>query len=280
MSSITLRRLTEELKIRGYSPRTVKSYRDRVRIFLDFADKKIEDLELEDVRRHLVHMKVQQDLAGSTINQSLAAVRFLYVEVLSLAWDSKRLRTHRRPRRLPVALSRQEVADLIQATENLKYRTLFMVLYSAGLRLSEALQLQGQDIDSRRMKIHVREGKGSKDRYTLLSERLLEQLRGYWRACRPKLWLFYGHSKFRALGTRTAQRAFATSRKQAGIHKPATPHSLRHSFATHLLEGGTNLRDIQELLGHSSLSSTMIYLRVSPQSTLSVTSPLDLLPAS
>jgi integrase/recombinase XerD len=270
-----LQRLSEELKIRGYAPSTVTSYTWQVTAFVDHIRKPPRDLDLEDVRRHLVYLKTQRGLSGSTINQALHGIRFFYLYILGREWNKKIFRCHRRRRRLPVILSRKEVGNLFEATEKTKLRAMFMAMYSAGLRLNEVTHLQPQDIDSELMRIHVRDGKGNKDRYTLLSPTLLDTLRSYWKIERPKKWLFFGVNKHVPLGPRTVQRGFARARERAGIRKAATPHSLRHSFATHLLESGTNIRYIQELLGHSCIQSTLIYLKVRAESTTAVASPLD-----
>jgi len=271
----TLQRLGEELKIRGYAPSTVTAYTSQVTAFVGHIGKQPKDFDLEDVRRHLVYLKVQRGLSGSTVNQALNGIRFLYLHILGLDWSKKTFRCHRRRRRLPVILSRKEVGNLIRSTEKIKLRAMFMAMYSAGLRLNEVTHLQPQDIDSELMRIHVRDGKGNKDRYTLLSSALLETLRFYWKVERPKQWLFFGVNKYVPIGARTVQRGFARARERAGIKKAATPHSLRHSFATHLLESGTNIRYIQELLGHSCIQSTLIYLKVRAECTTAVESPLD-----
>jgi site-specific recombinase XerD len=176
---------------------------------------------------------------------------------------------------LPVVLTEAEVGQLLAATRTGRDRVILMTLYSAGLRLREALLLQVEDIDSQAMKIFVRAGKGGKERYVMLSQRLLEELRGYFRQTRPKKWLFYGADRDQPIHPRTVQRIFKTAVEQAGLAKTVTVHTLRHSFATHLLEHGTSLRYIQELLGHESYKTTLIYTHVSPASLGRVVSPLD-----
>ena len=271
----TLQTMNEELEIRGYSPRTVVCYMAQVRAFLRHTGKEIDELEKEDVRRYMAYLKIKKGLAGSTVNQAMSAIRFLFIDILGQDWNAKQFRCHKRRRKLPIVLSRQEVAKLFEVTTDLKHRAAFMAMYSAGLRIEETAHLQPTDIDSQYMRIHVRNGKGQKERLTVLSPKLLETLREYWRTYRPKEWLFFGADKRRPIGSRTLQRGFARSRDIAGIRKPATPHSLRHSFATHLLESGTNIRYIQELLGHRFIQSTLIYLQVTPKSTSEVQSPLD-----
>ncbi len=276
-----LERLDETLNVRGYCPNTVKAYFAQTRAFLRYTGKtdktvkKIDDLGHEAVRRYMVHLKLERNLAPSTINQALSGIHFFYRDVLGKEWDFRMLRAPKRRRKLPVVLSRQEIQRIIDATDDFKHRTIFMTLYSAGLRLSEGTHLTASDIDSRQMRIHIRNGKGQKERYTILSQTLLETLRTYWKVYRPKQWLFFGASKDGPIHKRTVQRRFAKARDRAGVKTAASPHSLRHSFATHLLEAGTNLRFIQELLGHTSIKTTMVYLKVTPESTRKVRSPLD-----
>ena len=270
----TLQRMTEALQIRGYSPDTVTAYFAHARGFLKHTQKDPSAVHFEDVWRYLVHLKNERMLAGSTINQALFGIRFLYLEVLDKSWD-KKLRCHKHRRKLPVVLTREEVRSLFEATDDFKNRAVLMTMYSAGLRVREATNLHCRDIESPKMRIHIRNGKGQKERYTMLSKKLLDSLRQYWKVYRPREVLFFGIDRDRSIHVRTIQRAFNKSRDRAGIRKPASCHSLRHSFATHLLENGTNIRYIQELLGHKSIQSTLVYLKVTPQSVSSVQSPLD-----
>ena len=270
-----LQRMSEELQIRGYSPKTVKRYTEVVKAFLDHSRGEVHTLEQEHVRSYFVYLKRVRNLAGSTINQALAAIRFLYIEILQKPWDNKRLRGHRVPKRLPVALSKDEVRALLNATSNLKHKTILMTAYSAGLRVSEVTHLRIKDIDSKAMRILIRLGKGSKDRFVMLSENVLLALRQYWKIYRPKDWLFPGAVPGKPITDATMQRAFKRSLKAAGIKNEATFHSLRHSFATHLLENGTNIRYIQELLGHTSIHSTLVYLKITSDTAGGVKSPLD-----
>ena len=275
--SKTLKTMGEVLRIRGYRPRTVESYVGAAGRFLSYTPFPVNQLNQRHVHRYLVHLKDDKQAAGSTINQALFAIRFLYVNVLELPWDLERFRCHKKHRRLPVALTQDEVHALLNATENLKHRTILMTTYSAGLRVSEVTHLKVRDIDSETMRIFIRNGKGQKDRYVMLSPRLLKDLRAYWKVYRPKDWLFPGQGGAPLCAT-TVQRVFRRSRTIAGIDKPATPHSLRHSFAVHLLMIGTNLKYIQELLGHASIQSTLIYLKLAPESASAVQSPFEQLP--
>jgi site-specific recombinase XerD len=270
------RRMEEELKLRGHSPRTARAYLWWMINFVKFHDRPPEELGKEEIRKYLLHLIEERELAPSSVNQALSGLRFFYVDVLHRSWGSNDFRFQkRRRRRLPVVLDEEEIAGLLRATEDFKCRTVLMTLYSAGLRLTEGCHLQPADIDSGSMRIRVQHGKGDKERYTVLSPTLLLTLRRYWKQYRPTSWLFYGSSKERPVHPRTVQRAFRAARDAAGIHKSASPHSLRHSFATHLLEGGAGLPYIQTLLGHKILSSTMIYTQVRRDRATRVTSPLD-----
>ena len=273
-----LKRMGEILRIRGYSPGTVKAYVCGARGFLRFSPYPIDQIDQDLAHEYLVHLKDVKGLAGSTINQALFAIRFLFTQVVHKPWEPGRFRCHKHPRRLPVALSLEEIFRILSKIGNLKHRTMIMTAYSAGLRVSELTHLKCRDIDSKAMRILVH-GKGGKDRYVMLSTRLLEDLRRYWYAYRPGVWLFPGQDRSRPVGPKTIQRVFKHARDAAGIDKPATPHSLRHSFAIHLLEAGVNLKHIQELLGHSSIQSTMIYLKLAPECTKAVRSPIDRLPS-
>ncbi len=276
----TLQRLGEVLRIRGYSPATEKSYIANVRSFLTFSPFPVSQVDNETAHRYLVHLKDERGLAGSTINQALCAIRFLFTKVLHRPWEIEHFRCHRTGRRLPVMLARDEVHALLAAIRNLKHRTIIMTIYSAGLRLSEATHLRVSDVDSKAMRLLIRNGKGEKGRYVTLSKILLEDLREYYVRYRPdrRGWLFPGKDARRPISNSAVQRVFARARKAARIEKKASSHSLRHSFAVHLLESGTNLKYIQELLGHSSIHTTMIYLKLAPESAEAVQSPLDLLP--
>ncbi len=236
--------------------------------------KDIKDLSPEDVYSYLVYLKEDQNLAGSTINQKRAALRIFFEEVLERSLPKKVIKYSKRPKRIPEALSQSEIIVLFQATDDLKMRTVFMTMYSAGLRVSEATHLKPVDIDSKDMRIHIRAGKGNKDRQVMLSERLLDSLRDYWRLCRPKEWLFPSSRSPQPINSTTVQKAFRKAAIKANIKKHVTTHSLRHSFAIHLLQAGTSLRYIQELLGHANIQSTMIYLKAVPESA-DVKSPLD-----
>jgi site-specific recombinase XerD len=211
------------------------------------------------------------------MSQAYSGLKFFYETTLKRDWDGFRIPRVKMRKKLPVVLSQQEVQVLFSAVRNLKHRAILMTIYSAGLRLNEAIHLKVSDIDSQRMMIRVEQGKGDKDRYTLLASRTLDILREYWREYRPHDWLFYSRSFERPLSSRTVQVVLERALHQAGIKKPATVHTLRHSFATHLLEAGTDLYHIQHLLGHKSPQTTTIYLHLSRRDLVKVISPIDLL---
>jgi site-specific recombinase XerD len=239
-----------------------------------------EQLGEQEVRAYLLYLLNERKVAWGTYKQALAALRFLYRWVLNNGDVVHDIRAPRPERRLPVVLSFEEVHRFFAAIPSFKHRTLLMFAYAAGLRISEAANVRVADIDSQRMVIRVVQGKGKKDRYTVLSPLLLEMLRHYWWAARPKDYLFPGRGKSGVVRSSSVQQACNEAREKAGLSKQITPHTLRHSFATHLLEAGTDLRVIQALLGHSSPQTTAIYTRVSTKLISQVKSPLDLLVAN
>lgn len=274
-----LKRFAEDLLIRGRSPRTVKTYSTRVRHFARFVDPlPLSEVTPEQIRSFQVHIGQERKLSWSTFNQSVCALRFLYSVTLPRPWPISMIPFSKRPRRLPAVLAPEEVERLIQWTRPLRHRPLFSVLYSAGLRLSEATALSIGDIDSRRMVLHVRAGKGNRERIVPLSPRLLETLRQYWRDYRPEHYLFPGQSAGTRIGDSAVQTAIRDAAHRAGIRKRVTPHTLRHSYATGLLEAGVDLLTIGQLMGHKSFSSTLIYLHVRRPHLHSAPSPLDWLP--
>jgi len=268
------RRMEEELKLRGYSPRTRASYVLWVRRLAEHYHRGPEHLGAEEVRAFLVHL-LEQKLSRSSLVQAFCALKFFYVHVLHRPYEVENLIFPKRKRKLPVVLSEPEVKRLLNAAEDLQEQTILMTLYSSGLRLSELTNLQVGDIDSIKMQIRVRQGKGAKDRNVVLSPTLLTGLRRYFRQYRPESWLFYGQTPQHRLADRVVQRMVRRLSEKAGLRPGVTTHTLRHSFATHLLEHGTEVVYIQELLGHRNLKSTLLYTRISPRALGKVTSPLD-----
>lgn len=251
--------MDQELELRGYSLNTRHDYLNRVHAFVRFCRRPPDQLTLEDIHRYQLSLSHERKVSWSYFNQTVCALRFFYLTVLKKDWDVKHIPFQREGRRIPLVLSREEVRAVLQAVPNLKHRTIFTIQYAAGLRIGEAVHLKVTDIDSQRMVIRVEEGKGGKARYVMLSEHLLTLLREYWKVARPRSWLFPGQGPDRPLVTATLTVVFRKACLVAGISKKATPHTLRHSFATHLMEAGANLRTIQVLLGHSRLSSTAVY---------------------
>jgi len=275
----TLRqRMRDDMRIRNLAPNTQKQYLISVAAFAKYFGKSPDKLVPEDIRTYQIYLLEKKRLDPSSLNVTVSALRFLYCVTLRRDWDIKVIPYARRPRKLPVVLSRQEVTELFQAVRDLKYRTVLMTTYAAGLRVSEVTRLKPTDIDSQRMCIRVEQGKGHKDRYVILSEKLLKHLRRYWADYRPADWLFMDHRKTTHLPISTVQTVCKRAREDAGIKKVVKPHTLRHCFATHLLEAGTDLRTIQVLMGHRSLSTTAIYIHVAVQNLRDVRSPFDILP--
>jgi site-specific recombinase XerD len=255
--------MIEDLRVRNYSPRTIDTYVRCVAAFATHFGRSPADLDREHVRRWQVYLVEEKKASASAINQHAAALRFLYSTTLGRKIAIEEIPYARRPKKLPVVPSATEVGEFLAAVENLKHRTVLLVIYAAGLRLSEALSLRVGDVDAARGVIRVCSGKGNKDRVTLLTPTLLAALRAYWRAYRPATWLFPGHGRQGHLSVHMIQKVCVRVREKLGTTKAISPHMLRHAFATHLLESGVDLRTIQQLLGHSSLSTTSIYLHVS-----------------
>ncbi len=273
--SHVLDRMTQELTLRGYSRKTRKSYLGQARRFLAWADRPISGLDAEAVRLFLHALLDEQGVTHSYADQAVSALKFLYSRVLRRPLDDLDVPRPKRQRKLPTVLSQGEVRSILGGVTNVKHRAILMLLYSAGLRVGEVVRLQPADLDPERGLLLVRQGKGRKDRYAPLSRAALEAVRDYQRAVPPGRWLFPGQRKGRHMHERTVQKVFRRTCAQVGITKPATVHTLRHSFATHLLERGTDLRYIQEMLGHTSSKTTEIYTRVTRHDLARIRSPLD-----
>lgn len=272
----SLERMGADLRLRGYAAATQTIYVRHAREFLEYIKRSPEEVTAEDVRRYQVYVTDQKEVSTSTFNQIAAALRFLYRVSIERDWAGVRITYRKKRRRLPEVLSQREVRALFDCTTNLKHRALMMTMYGAGLRVSETVRLRVSDIDSDRMVIRIEKGKGGKDRYVMLSKNLLHALRAYWKVYRPRPWLFPGYET-RPMTTKGVRSAFAKAKERARIDKPVTPHSLRHSFATHLLEDGVRISVVQRLLGHRSLRSTEIYAHVAEGYLARTRSPLDTL---
>jgi len=278
-------RMIDDMTLHGLKPNTIKAYVECVARFAQHFGKSPALLGTAEIRSYLLYLTRDRHVASSTYNQALCALKFLYRITLRKAWDLDGLARTRRQTKLPVVLSLDEVTRFFAAITGLRHRAILMTAYSAGLRISEVLGLRVDDIDSQRMVIRIRQGKGSKDRYVMLSPRLLTLLREYWKAHRrhqlgpPSPWLFPGSVPDRPLSDKPVYEACKAACRAAGLEKHVTVHTLRHSFATHLLEAGTDLRTIQILLGHRSLNTTARYLHVAAAASQSTRSPLDRLGA-
>lgn len=272
-------RYLQDLRLRNYAPKTLQTYVECVSLFARYFRRSPEELGPEHIREYQRFLVEEKKCSWSRFNQTVCALRFLYRNTLGRDWAITHIPFPRKQKKLPVVLSREEAAQFLAAIASLKYRTVLSLCYGAGLRISEALHLQVSDIDSKRMMIRVRQAKGHKDRYVMLSPKLLELLREYWKAERPTTWLFPRRRKDQPLDATTIQLACRLARRDSGVRKPVTPHTLRHSFASHLLEAGANIRTIQLLLGHNSLQTTAVYTHVSQTTVASTVSPFDLLPS-
>ena len=270
-------RMEADLRLAGYSPSTRKIYLGYARLFAKHHMRSPAEMGEEEIRQYLLHMVEEKKISRQTYRQIRAALIFLYSVTLRRQTEVEHLPVQRPRVKLPVVLSGTEVQRVLDAICSPKYLAIMMAQYASGLRISESCRLRPEDIDSRRMVIHVRSGKGGYDRYTVLSARLLAHLRDYYRKHRPDGWLFPGKTVKGHASANTARRVFHAALATAGITKKITPHVLRHCFATHLLESGVDIKVIQALLGHGSLRATEVYTHISLEHIGRVRSPLDLL---
>lgn len=270
-------RMIEDMTLRGLAPTTQRSYIHYVAEFAKFYNTSPEKLDLEAVRQYELYLLHEKKLSAESINTFVSAIQFFYLVTLEMPWGKECFPRVRRASKLPVVLSAEEVARFLAHVASIKYRAALMICYGSGLRISETVALRVSDIDSKRMLLRVREGKGRKDRYSLLSPGLLTVLRSYYRAARPKDFLFPSWREGMHITSGTLAGACTLAAKQSGIGKRITAHTLRHTFATHLLENGTDTRVIQALLGHSRIDTTARYVQVSAHVVAGTPSPLDLL---
>lgn len=270
--------MKEELILKGYSYKTMKSYLGHIRRFEEYLNKPVSDINTDNIKSYMYYLVHDKETSHSFANQSISAIKFLWVYILHRPdYEIEMLPRPKKERKLPNVLSKEEVFRILNALQNEKHKAILYLIYSAGLRAGEVVRLQPSDIDAKRMLIKVRQGIGRKDRYTLLSEVALKQLKKYYQLYKPEKWLFPGANDESFLTERTVERIFENACTNAKIKANVTVHSLRHSFATHLLEGGTDLRYIQELLGHSSSKTTEIYTHVTEKKLSNIRSPLDYL---
>ena len=272
-------RMLEDMQVRRLSPFTQRTYVETVARFARYFGRSPDRLGPEQIRAYQVYLATERRLATSSLLVAVSALRFLYRVTLQKRWSfDDVLPAPKKPQSLPVVLSPQEVVQFLDAVKAPKHRAILTTCYAAGLRISEAIALTVSAIDSERMVLRITKGKGQKDRYVMLSPKLLAVLRDWWKVERPRHWLFPGERPEAPITRRAVQLACRIARRRARLAKPVSPHSLRHAFSVHLLEAGTDLRTIQLLLGHRSLQTTARYLRIATTKVCSTASPLDLLP--
>jgi integrase/recombinase XerD len=267
--------MLEDLQIRHYSPTTIRLYLHAIAEFAKHFGKPPDQLGAEHIRRYQLFLTKEKKVSPSTYVQMVCALRFLYTHTLQRKVAIERIPFPRRERKLPLILSREEVKALLGAPRDLRHRAMLAILYGSGLRVSEVAHLKVADIDSARNVLWVRSGKGRKDRQALLPPKLQELLRSYWRSWRPTDWLFPGARPGQPISVKAIFMACRNAARSADIAKPVHPHSLRHAFATHLLEAGVDLRTIQILLGHTNLETTARYLQVADVNVRATVSPLE-----
>jgi integrase/recombinase XerD len=268
------RRMIEDMTIRKFAQKTQHDYVQRVKDFANYLERSPDTAKPEDVRGFQLHL-TSSGAGVPKINTTISALRFFFKVTLDRPDLSRHLSTIHEPRKVPIVLSPDEVARFLEAAPGIKYKAAFSVAYGAGLRVSEVAALKVCDIDSKRMMLRVEQGKGRKDRYAMLSPTLLELLRDWYRVARPQGWLFPGQNPTNPITARQLTRACHAAADMADLKKRVTPHTLRHSFATHLLEQNIDIRVIQVLLGHAKLETTALYTRVATNTIREVMSPLD-----
>jgi site-specific recombinase XerD len=250
--------MMKDLQLKGITPRTQKKYLREIGFMADYFDKPLEELGEREVKDYLVHMLQSRKLSRGTYRGYVAGIKFLYTTTLNREEVVEKIHYPKAKKTLPVVLDLAEIKTMLSVMENLKHRALLTITYSAGLRVGEAAKLKVTDIDSKRMMVRVQQGKGRKDRYSILSQTALELLRQYWRQYRPKEWLFEGQKDGTHICYTAIRNIFIEAKERAGITKPASVHTLRHSFATHLIEAGSSLHHVQLLLGHRSPTTTTV----------------------
>ena len=270
-------KMIDNMKLRGFAPNTQEAYVAAVAGLAKYYRESPDKLDTEKVQRYLLYLMEERKLSWNSCNVVAAGLRFFYTETLKWHPTAILIPSRKKKTQLPEILSRQELERLFVSTMNRKHRVMLMTAYGAGLRVSELVRMKVSDIDSQRMVIRVEQGKGNKDRYTILSQRLLTELRDYWKIYRPPTWLFPSKDQNQHVCRETAQTIYYECKERAGITKGRGIHMLRHCFATHLLEAGVDLRTIQILMGHSSIRSTTVYLQLTSKKLSSTQSPLDLL---
>ncbi len=277
---IFLNKLVQDMRLRNYSKDTEKAYYHHLKYFLNFLDKRPEEVGWEEVREYLIYLNEEKQVSKSSFKQAIAALRFMFEYSLGKEWIKNRIVYPKSSKYVPSILNKRELNKLFSCVKELKYKTVLYCCYGSGLRLSEALNLKVSDIESNEMRLRIRSSKGGHERYAMLSPQLLELLRDYWKEEKPSDWLFPGRQKCNHVNSAVIQKACSKAGRFAGIKKRVFPHMLRHSFATHLLEQGTDIRLIQELMGHTCINSTMVYLHLTTKRFRKVSSPIDQLDLS
>ncbi|MFO7667219.1 MAG: site-specific integrase [Desulfobacterales bacterium] len=264
-----------DLQLCGAKPRTQKAYLREAENLAKYFSRSPAELGEQELKEYLLYLIKERHLSEGTFRFYVAGLKFLYRITLKREWPVEKIKHPRAKSKLPIVLALSEVESIFAVTRNLKHKAMLMITYSSGLRVSETTRLKLTDIDSKRMTVRISQGKGGKDRYSILSQTTLEHLRQYWKKYRPKEWLFEGQKKDDHITLSTIQSIFRAAKKRAHITKQASIHTLRHSFATHLIEAGTSLHHVQLLLGHRSPTTTTVYLHVSRLNLSQVSSPLD-----
>jgi len=268
-------KMIEDMKLNGLSESTQLAYIKQVKLYAIHYNQSPDKLTEEELRKYILYLQDVRKVANATLIQAVSALKFFYRHTLDVTWRTLEFTRIKKEKKLPVILSKDEVLQILNATENLKHEALLTTIYSAGLRISEAVRLRIDDIDSKRMLVRVVHSKNQKDRYSMLAVKTLELLRQYYLKYRPKYWLFPGQKKVTHLTRRGGSLIFDQTCRKSGIKKKASVHTLRHSFATHLMEAGVNLRYIQVLLGHSTPQTTSIYTHVCKTNIMEIVSPID-----
>jgi integrase/recombinase XerD len=272
------RKMQEDLKLRGLSKKTQSAYLREVRKLKEFYQKSPDLITEEELRKYFLYYTQELNVSESLFTQAICGIKFFYTNTLDRNWKTFKIVKPQKQKRLPEILSKEEIKKVLNANvlSNLKHRCILTVIYSAGLRVGEVCRLKISDIDSKSMVIKITQGKGNKDRYTILAHRTLMLLRQYYRSYRPVDWLFPGEPSSKHICEGTVEVVFKRACEKSGIKKHVTVHCLRHSFATHLMESGVNLRYIQDLLGHHSIKTTVVYTQVRKEHIGKIISPMDM----
>jgi site-specific recombinase XerD len=272
-----LDKLKFDMELRNMSASTIHDYIIRVRCFQDHFDKPADQMGEREIQEYLHHLLHTRKINPSSVNTHNASIRFVYIHTLDININLRKIPRVKMHRNFPDLPTKAELQKIFDSAPSLKYRAIFMTIYGSGLRISEAANLRIADIDSKNMRIIIKNGKGKRDRYAMLPEATLHVLRDYYKQCKPKEWLFWTRNKNK-MSTRSIQQAFDSAMKKSGINKHITLHTLRHAFATHLLESGVNLIAIKQLLGHVRLDTTAWYARLADSDVLKLQSPIDAMP--